>query len=145
MLDKIKNNQTLKMLFDSHNVGLYILVIIALSITWSSVKVIQKNYGLEKQITQLQQQVDVLDQQNKNQKLENQYYKTDAFLDLAARKYFGKASPSEKLILVPSEVSQKYVHSGIQVTAGSKSTKSKPKFVQNWQDWINFFLHRQQS
>ncbi|HUD03249.1 MAG TPA: septum formation initiator family protein [Patescibacteria group bacterium] len=145
MLNKIKNNQTLKMLINSHNLGLYLLVIIALSVTWSSIKVIQKNYGLEKQITRLQQEVDVLDQQNKNQELKNQYYNTNAFLDLAARKYFGLANPGEKLILVPDEVAQKYVHPAPKSTLSNKPTKPKSHFVQNFQDWINFFLHRQQS
>lgn len=131
------------MLIDTRNLGLYALVIIALSVTWSSIKVIQKNYGLEKQITVLQQQVDILNQQTKNLKLENQYYNTTAFLDLAARKYFGLANPGEKLILVPTEVAQKYIHPAPTSTSSSIPKKPKSHFIQNLQDWTNFFLHRQ--
>jgi cell division protein FtsB len=122
---------------------LYALVLVALSVTWSSIKVIQKNYGLEKQITVLQQEVDLLNQQTKNQQLINEYYNSNAFLDLAARKYFGKADPGEKLILVPSAVSQQYIHPLPSNTATSGQSKSKPQFIVNWQAWINFFLHRQ--
>jgi len=145
MLNKIKNNQLLKTVFDTHNVVLYILAIVALSVTWSSIKIIQKNYGLEKQITRLQQQVDVLDQQTKNQKLKNEYYKTDAYLDLAVRKYFGKANPGEKLILVPHEVALKYVHTPPQNAATNTITKPKPKYLQNLQNWLNFFTHSQNN
>jgi len=145
MLNKIKNNYYFKTWIDGRNIGLYILVIVALSVTWSSVKIIQKNYGLEKQITVLQQQVDVLDQQTKNQKLINEYYKTDAYLDLAVRKYFGKALPGEKLVLVPPEIALKYAHQDTNNTTQQVQTKAKPKYLQNLQDWVNFFTHHQQN
>ena len=67
MIDKIKNNTILKTVFDTKNLGLYAVFIIAISVTWSSVKIIQKNYELEKQINQLQQEVGIQEQTNKNQ------------------------------------------------------------------------------
>jgi len=143
MFSKIKNSQTLKMIADTKNLGLYLLVVIALSVTWSSIKVIQKNYGLEKQITALQQEDKTLDQQNKNQNLENEYYQSNAYLDLAARKYFDKAAPGEKLILVPSTVSQQYIHAENDNSVNQVASKPNPKIIQNWQNWINFFSHRQ--
>ena len=146
MLQKIKNSNFLKNISDTKNLGLYAVFIIALSVTWSSIKIIQKNYELEKQINQLQQEATIQDQTNKNQKLKNEYYKTDAYLDLAARKYFGKSLPGEKLILVPSEISQKYIHQEAQAQqATAQTVRTAPKFVQNWQDWINFFLHKESS
>jgi cell division protein FtsB len=145
MLNKIKNNHFIKSILNSRSIGLYLVVIIALSVTWSSIKIIQKNYGLEKQIVQIQQEVDVLDQQTKNQKLKNEYYKTDAYLDLAVRKYFGKALPGEKLIIVPSEISQKYVHQERVKSKNLANQEQKPQFIQNLQKWINFFTHKQQG
>ncbi|MFO0882129.1 MAG: septum formation initiator family protein [Candidatus Saccharimonadales bacterium] len=143
MFQKIKNNQTIRAIFETKNLGLYAVFIIALSVTWSSIKIIEKNYQLEKQITQLQQEVSIQDQTNKNQKLKNEYFKTDAYLELAARKYFGKANPGEKLVLVPAEVSQKYIHPETEVAATKNTIRTAPKFIQNFQDWINFFLHRE--
>jgi len=142
MFNKIKDNQNLRILFNYHNLGMYALALVALSVTWSSIKVIQKNYGLEKQITTLQQEVSLLNQQTKNQQLINEYYNTNAFLNLAARKYFGKADPGEKLILVPSSVSQQYIHPLPNTSANSSQSKPKPNIIVNWQAWINFFLHR---
>jgi hypothetical protein len=145
MLNKIKNNQIIKSFGSSQALGLYIMVIIALSVTWASVKIIQKNYGLEKQITRLSQEVDILDQQTKNQKLKNEYYKTDAYLDIAVRKYFGKAYPGEKLIVVPKGVGQKYIASNATTQNDTVTAKNRPKFIQNLQKWINFFTHRTQT
>jgi len=145
MFQKIKNSTTLKSIFDTRNLGLYAVFIIALSVTWSSIKIIQKNYELEKQISQLEQEVTIQDQTNKNQNLKNEYFKTDAYLDLAARKYFGKSLPGEKLIQVSSDVSQKYTHPEAEPPAEIVAVRTAPKFIQNWQDWINFFLHKQSN
>ena len=145
MFEKIKNNNFLKTVFDTKNLGLYAVFIIALSVTWSSIKIIQKNYELEKQINQLQQEVTIQDQTNKNQELKNDYFKTDAYLDLAARKYFGKSVPGEKLILVPTDTTQKYVHQEAGAKEATVIVRTAPKFVQNWQDWIDFFLRREKA
>ena len=142
MFQKLKNNSVIKTVADTKNLGLYALAIIALSVTWSSIKIINKNYELEKQIAQLQQQVEVQDQLNKNEKLKNEYYKTDAFLDLASRKYFGKAAPGEKVIVVPRAIAATYVHPEAEPKEITIKVSTAPKFVQNWQGWIDFFLHR---
>ena len=131
------------MIADSHNLVLYAMAIVALSVTWSSVKIIEKNYQLEKRISGLQQDVDLLDQQTKNQKLKNLYFTSDSYLDLAARKYFGKASPGEQLLLVPSDVATKYVHPEPTDSQTSQARKRTPAIIKHWQEWINFFTHRQ--
>ena len=144
MFQKIKNNQSLKMIFDIRNVGLYVLLVVTLSVAWSSIKSIQKNYEIEKQISVLSQEVDVLEQETKNMALKNEYYKTDVFLELAARKYFGKALPGEQFISVPTEFASKYTHPDIKTAeeAAAAAKSSTPKFVQNWQAWLNFFTNR---
>lgn len=144
MFEKIKNNSVTKSLFDTRNLAVYAIAVLALSVTWSSIKIIDKNYQLEKRINRLQQEVDILDQQTKNQKLKNQYYNTDAFLDLAARKYFSKAAHGESLILVPQDIANKYIHQQPETEAQKQAKKPKPLFIQHWQEWINFFTHKQQ-
>jgi cell division protein FtsB len=141
MFNKIKNNHYFKLIFNTKNLGLYALAIVALSVTWSSVKIIQKNFTLQKQITVLQQEVDVLDQQTKNQKLRNEYYKTDAYLEIAARKYFGRMNPGENLIVVPKEVASTYIHPEPVNTTKKDGSNNKPKAIQNMQDWVNFFTN----
>jgi cell division protein FtsB len=145
MFSKIKNHPTFKMITDVRNLGLYLLVVITLSVAWSSVKSIQKNYEIEKQITTLTQQVEVLEQETQNQALKNDYYKTDAFLELAARKYFGKGLPGEQFISVSTEVADKYTHPEVARAEETAKANAKPtpKIIQNWQDWFDFFLNRQ--
>jgi hypothetical protein len=142
MYEKIKNSTIAKSIIDTKNLGLYIILLFGLSVTWSTIKQIQKNYELQKQITTLQASVALQDQINKNETLQINYYKTNDFLSLAARKYFNKALPGEKLILVPSSVSSKYIHQTAIISNNDSSNKHVNKIVKNWQDWINFFLHK---
>ena len=78
--------------------------IIALLVTWSSIRVVQENYDLEKQISAMQQQNEVQQLANTNLSLENQYYNTNTYLELSARQHFNKALPGEQLVIVPKEV-----------------------------------------
>jgi cell division protein FtsL len=147
VLKKINKNKFVNSFLDSKSLLLYAVVIIALSVTWSSLKIIQKNFELQKQITEIQQKVDIQNQINKNQQLKNQYYKSDAYLDIAARKYFGKASPGENVIVIPKDVASSYVQPAkASENTDKKTTKSnQPQIIHNWQSWINFFLHREQN
>ena len=142
MYEKIKNSSFSKSLFFSRNLGLYAVFLIGLSVTWSTVKIIQKNYILQRQITTLQQSVAVQTQMNQNETLLIKYYSSDSYLSLEARKYFNKALPGEKLILVPTAISNKYIHQTAVINSDISKNTPKAKVLQNWQDWVNFFFHK---
>lgn len=150
MKEKIKSitaNRIVKQLFDVRNIGLYIFGLIALSITWSGIKVVQTNYGLQKQIATLEQEAAISDLQNANLNLKNQYYQTDQFLELAARRQFGLALPGEKMLLVPKDIALKYItkttpDTNVNTSALLKDL-NKPPYQLNLEAWIDFFLHRQ--
>src|SRR3954464_12854502 len=74
---------------DIRNVGLLVFTVIILLISWSGVKSIQTNYGLQKQITRLSQQNQLSSLQNTNVALQNQYYNTPQYLEIAARENLG--------------------------------------------------------
>ncbi|HSX18148.1 MAG TPA: septum formation initiator family protein [Candidatus Saccharimonadales bacterium] len=149
MYDQIKNYwnpKNLKQLTDIRNIGLYIFTIIVFAITWSGVKTVQNNYELQKQISVLKQQNGVLDLSNYNTNLQNQYFKTDQYLELAARQNFGLAAPGETVQLVPKSVAMKYVDASLSQSSTSSGNSSpdlqKSRFAKNLDDWRNFLLGR---
>ena len=123
--------------------GMMLFVVIVLLISWSGVKAIQTNYGLQKQISVLQQQDQVQQLTNNNLKLENQYYNTDTYLDLSSRLNFGLAAPGEKEIVVPQAVALSYT---VPVSKPSSQVDNpninQPTSQRNFEAWVNFFLHR---
>lgn len=122
--------------------GLILFAVIVLLISWSGVKVIETNYQLQKQISELQQQNDVASLQNDNQKLQNEYYNTSQYLELSARENFGLGAPGEKELIVPVSVALAHTISPPPEAAQAK-TAHKPFYERNLQAWVNFFLHKQ--
>src|SRR4051812_21857007 len=107
MFEKIKillNHPVIKEFRDVRIVGLVVFGIITLLVSWSGLQVIEANYQLQQQVAQLEQQNQVVELENNNLKLSNEYYNTDQYLELQARRQFGKGAPGEKLLLVPKNV-----------------------------------------
>lgn len=149
MLEKLKNIQNLpnhpklKQFQDVRAIGLLIFLAVALMVTWSGAKVIQRNYELQKEISHLGQQNAVSELENNNLKLQNQYYNTDQYLDLKARQDFGKGLPGETLVLIPSDVALSYVTKPAVTKTVQDPESQRPAYQRNFQAWIDFFLHRQ--
>ena len=147
MFEKMKNltkHPYVRSLSDVRVLGLIGFCGVAVLVSWSGVKAIQTNYGLQKQIAQLEQENQVQRLDNTNQKLKNEYYKTDEFLELAARRQFGKAAPGEKVVLVPKKVALAHTVDLSEDKAKEKKTGEthKPTYQKNFEAWINFYLHR---
>ncbi len=154
MLEKVKNYvvshtllEKLKMyvlsLRDPRNVGSLAFVVLVLLITWSGVKAVQTNYTLQQHIDQLSQENAVAHLKNENQKLQNEYYTTSQYLELTARQNFGLAAPGETELLVPKEVALAHTVPMPDATEATGGYAKKAPWRQNFEEWINFFLHRE--
>lgn len=145
MAEKIKNflkHPSLKALQDVRVLGLVVFGVLALLVSWSTITAIQTNYELQKQISELEQENGVLQLGNTNQELRNKYYETDAFLELAARRHFGKAAPGEKVVTVPKKVALAYTVEDPAQIAQSETPAQGSPFQHNFQAWMNFFMNR---
>jgi len=146
MLNKVKthfNSGKLQFLNDTKNLGLIAFGVIALLVSWSGVNSIQANYELQKQISELSQQNTVAELENTNLKLRNEYLKTDQYLELAARRQFGKAAPGETVANVPKKVALANTVEPKNLAVKVATTEeSKPFYLKNLQAWVDFFLHR---
>jgi hypothetical protein len=113
-----------------------------LLVTWSSVSVIQTNYVLQIQIIQLDEQNRIQQLENDNQKLRNQYFNTDQYLELQARRQFGKAAPGETLVIVPKDVALSKLQPIPEANEDTTQQPNKPTYQKNFEAWRDFFLHR---
>ena len=145
--NQIKDQATyyLHRLSDVRFLGQVVFVIIVLLISWSGIKSIQTNYGLQKQITSLKEQNDWQKLQNSNLALDNQYYNSNQYLELAARKNFGLAAAGEQEIIVPKTVALAHTVELPDYSKPEEVTVKLPAYQRNFQSWVDFFLHRQNS
>lgn len=127
---------------DTRMWGLVVFGVVVVLASWSGVRVIETNYELQKKVAALGQQNQVIQLQNQNTKLQNEYYQTDTYLELAARKQFGKAAPGESVVLVPKDIALKYAPDLPSTYHSDNAEGSKPnaraKYVQNLLDWRDF-------
>ncbi|MES2971001.1 MAG: septum formation initiator family protein [Patescibacteria group bacterium] len=150
MLEKIKvliKNPNWQLFRDVRFLGFVVFGIMVLLASWSGVKVIQTNFELQKEIAELDQQNQVQQLQTTNLKLRNEYYNSDTYLELTARKQLGKGAPGETLLLVPKSVAlahAKELPEEKQPDTVLPEVK-KPFYQKNFEAWMDFFFHRGQS
>lgn len=134
-------------LSDIRVVGLLVFLGITLLITWSGVKAIDTNYGLQKQVATLQQQNAIQKLTNGNLALQNEYYNTNQYLEIAARESFGLGESGETELLVPTSVAMAdtttLTNPEQQQTV--KAANKQPVYQRNFEAWMDFFLHRETS
>ena len=130
---------------DMRFAGQVLFVIIVLLVSWSGIKTIQSNYALQKQISAIKQQNAVKQLENDNLALQNNYYKSNQYLELAARHDLGLGLPGEKEVIVPASVAKNYTV-GIAVEPSTSETNHKTTFIErNLTGWRDFFLHRSEG
>jgi cell division protein FtsB len=147
VFEKIKTYQKHPLLQEFRDVrvlGLVVFAVIVLLVSWSGVRVIETNYRLEQQIARMQEQNKLRELENANQKLSNEYYKTDQYIELQARKQFGKAAPGETLLLVPKNVALAHTVDMPKPEAekAAKTVSAKPFYQKNFEAWMRFFFRR---
>ncbi len=132
-----------KLLTDVRNLGLITFGVVALLVTWSGVKVVQTNYELDKKIAIARQKNEVSRLENENLKLKNKYYESNQYLELAARRQFGKAADGEKLYIIPEEVALRYTKDRpVQQGQAEPFEEKKSSFQANLDAWHEFLFRK---
>lgn len=146
MYEKIKNqiNYIVQNITDMRVLGQLVFGLLILLVSWSCVKAIQTNADLQKQISALEQQNEVKKLETQNLELKNRYLNTDQYLEISARRQFGKAAPGEKVLIVPKSVA---LARTVELPKEAIKTKtvgavSQPFYEENLEAWRNFFFRR---
>ncbi len=144
MLTKIKQiriRHIIDSLKDVRVIGLLAFGCIAILVSWSGVNVIQQNYTLQQRIAQLEQEIAIQELQNRNMELRNEYYNTDQYLELQARRQFGLAAPGETVLLVPERVAlENSVPLPEEAHEATEPELDRPQYRQNLDAWADFLF-----
>ncbi len=121
--------------FTLNNGVIVIAFMIAAGWVWGSLGVMQRNYNLQKELDDKSRQLIVAQLDTENAKLEQRYYQTDEYKELAVRERLGLVTPGESvLILPPNSEAAKNADSATTVK------KVEPVQVSNFDQWINFLF-----
>lgn len=110
--------------------------LIALGWVWGSLGVMQRNYGLQKEVDQKRRQLELAELQKDSLELQQRYYQTNEYKELAARESLGLVMPGEKLLILPenSEAAKKADAPTVALTAPAQESTS------NLEQWLNFLF-----
>lgn len=122
--------------FTLNNVVIVIAFAIAAGWVWGSLGVLQRNYNLQKELDDKNRQLIVAQLDTASAKLQQRYYQTDEYKELAVRERLGLVTPGESVLILPPN-SQAAINEDKTTPLVSAAP---PKPVSNFQQWMNFLL-----
>lgn len=124
---------------DPRMLGIVVLAVIGLSVVWNGARVVQQNYGLLQQIAVIEEENRILELENSNRKLQNQYYQTPEYAELKARRVNGKAAAGERVYIVTNQTAEKALQTTV-LDDPSTEEAPKPRYQENFEAWMDFFF-----
>lgn len=122
--------------FTMNNAVIAIAFMICCGWVWGSLDVMQRNYTLQKELDDKSRQLIVAQLDTENAKLEQRFYKTDEYKELAVRERLGLVTPGESVLILPS-------NSDAAINADkalSQTSADKTAPVSNFEQWMNFLF-----
>ena len=143
-IDFKKTSSKWRRYLSPQNLAVYVFAVLAFSISWSTARVIQKNYGIQKEISALSQENEIRELENQKLKYQINYYKSDAYLEVEARRKFNKATAGENLLVFPRPSNdgseQNEDLSELTERAKKNEQSESGSWMDNMRAWRDFLL-----
>lgn len=124
-------------LFVFDNVVLIVAGICCLIWTWGSISSMTRNWLLAQEVAARQREKALLELEVETLELENEYYLSAEYQELAARKYQGKKLPGETMVYLPANSeTAKNKH---KVSDYDTATPA-PSEASNLEQWLTFLF-----
>ena len=117
------------------NVVLLLAIVLCFVWTYQSIMAMSRNWELSERLTTEKKQLELLTIENEMAELENEYYESNEYQELMARKYLDKQMQGEKMVVLPenSETEQNK-HKRIE------QVEEKNEEISNAKKWMNFLF-----
>lgn len=119
--------------FSIENIVLIIAIILCLIWTYQSILAMSRNWVLTERLSSNQHTLELLKVEVETLTLENEYYKTTEYQELAARKLLNKKLNGEQLVLLPE-------NSSVAQTKHILPTPKTQSTISNFQKWWLFLF-----
>jgi hypothetical protein len=122
--------------FTLNNAVVVVALMIAAGFVWGSLGVMQRNYTLQKELDDKSRQLIVAQLDTENAQLEQRYYQTDEYKELAVRERLGLVTPGESVLILPPN--SETAKDADKVVSVASLTQTVP--VSNFGQWMNFLF-----
>lgn len=120
--------------FTVENVVLLVAIILCLVWTYQSIVAMSRNWELSETLVTEKKKLELLSVEVEAAELENDYYKTEEYQELLARKYLDKKLPGENMVVLP-ENSEAAKNKHKAVKAGQNE-----KTYSNFEKWMMYLF-----
>lgn len=124
-----------------NNAVIVIALIIATSWVWGSLQMMQRNYSLQKELDDKKRQLIIAQLDTENAKLEQRYYKTKEYQELAVREKLGLVSPGERVLILPdNSKAEDKINNTDNFNNEQKNIEHDIESSSNFSQWMNFLF-----
>ena len=121
-----------------NNLVILTAFLIAAGWVWGSLQVMQRNYGLQKEVDYKKRQLQLAQLQKESLELQKRYYETDEYKELAARESLGLVLPGEKVLILPDN--SEAVKQADAKKSGPSAVSVPQDRTSNLEQWLNFLF-----
>ncbi|MBR2840028.1 hypothetical protein IKE82_01710 [Candidatus Saccharibacteria bacterium] len=118
------------------NVVLLFAIVLCLVWTYQSITAMSRNWDLSEKLTAEKKELELVSVEVEAAELENEYYKSNEYQELLARKNMDKQLPGEKMVVMPAnseEAKNKHKEVVTEVTVEEKN-------YSNFEKWMKFLF-----
>ena len=131
------NYRTRHDLLTVENVVLFLAIILCLVWTYQSVAAMSRNWELSERLTSERKTLELLRNEVEVTKMANEYYKTDEYQELVARKNLDKKLNGENMVVMP-ENSEEAKNKHKEVSVATKLMEEKE--YSNFEKWMMYLF-----
>lgn len=118
-----------------NRMGFLIAVVVCLVWTWGAISAMSRNWELEQRIVSKKRELAILQLEIETIELENQYYASEEYQELAAREKRNKIAEGETMIYLPENTDYAKHKNNI-----IEEPEEEPEEKSNFEQWISFIF-----
>lgn len=118
------------------NIVIIVAVLLCFGWTWGSVSSMSRNWELAGQVAEAERKLALLQLEVETMRYENEYYASDEYLELEARRLQNKVDAGENLVYLPENSdTAKHKHNQIE-----EETTVTTQMASNLEQWLQFLF-----
>ena len=117
------------------NIVLFFAIVLCLVWTYQSIIAMSRNWELSERLSTERKNLELLTIENETAELENEYYRSNEYQELVARKYLDKQLPGEKMVVLPQN-SETALNKHKKV----EQAKNENEDYSNFEKWMKFLF-----
>lgn len=114
-------------------------LVIAFLISISLGKEVYRKYQIQKEISAMEEEIKKIDSKNQDMSKMIEYFKSEAFLEVEARKKLNMKKPEEKVVIFTDDINKETIDT--QTPQPNTNQESAPEAeLANYQKWWGYFF-----